>query len=248
MDLHEKDLQKFLSKAIQNERLAYRRSAYLTAIPVIVGLLILSFFTYRVVGLRKEAAALDKTIEEKTRQLNEVQVSLEIARDQSADNALKANKSEKVLEKIASGTGNAQKQAAEALKSIIRTTPIPRASPGPSPAPTQPEASGFIGTTYHGRDKTEITVEVTAKNTRLAVTYDLDGKIGALDDKSSVLHFTLDKSKHDPNRLFLFFDFYGDKDGAYIVKITTTDGSLFNMTVPQGDQPTRTRVLYFDVT
>lgn len=247
MDPQNKGLQEFLSQAIQKERLAYRRSIYVTAIPVVVGLGLFLFFTYRVVRLRQESVVLDKTIEEKTKELKELQVSLETTRDQSADNALKANKSEQALEKIASGTSDPKKQAAEALRALVKPTPITRSLPAPSPVPTQPPVSGFVGTTYHGRDKSLITIEVTARLTRLAVTYDFDGKVGELKDNAAVFHFTLDKSKHDPSRLFMFFDFYSEKDGAYDVKVTASDGSVFNMTVPQGDKPTRTRVLYFDV-
>lgn len=247
MDPQNQTLHESLSQAIHKERLAYRRSVYLTAIPVIVGLVLFLFFTYRVIRLRQESAILDTTIEEKSKELKELQATLETTRDQSADNALKVNKSEQALEKIATGTGDPKKQAAEALRALVKPTPSARSLPAPSPVPTQTPVSGFVGTTYRGRDKSLITVEVEAKGTRLAATYDIDGKVGELRDNSAVFHFTLDKSKHDPSRLFLFFDFYSDKDGAYDVKVTASDGSIFHMTVPQGDKTTRTRVLYFDV-
>lgn len=246
MDPQNQVMQEFLSKAIHKERVAYRRSIYLTAIPVVVGLSLFLFFTYRVVRLRQESAVLDKTIEEKTKQKKELEALLETARDQGADDALKVNRSQKALEQIASGTGNPEKQAKEALRALVKPTPTMRPTPGPSPVLTT-APTGFVGTRYRGKDKTLITVEVSAKLTRLAVTYDLDGKSGALSDTSAVFRFRLDKSQHDPSRLFIFFDFYSDKDGAYEVKITASDGSVFNMTVPQGGEQTKVRVLYFDV-
>ena len=247
MDSQKQVMHEFLSQAIHKERLAYRRSMYLTAIPVIVGLILFLFFTYRVVRLRQESAGLDKTIAEKTKQVKELEAFLETARDQAADSALKVNSTEKALEKIASGTVNPEKQAKEALRALVKPTPTTRPTLGPSPVATTTARNGFVGTSYHGQDKTLITVEVSAKLTRLAVTYDLDGKSGALSDTSAVFRFRLDKSKHDPSRLFMFFDFYSDKDGAYEVKITASDGNVFNMTVPQSDQKSKTRVLYFDV-
>src|SRR5229473_3411592 len=114
------DLQELLAQAIRKERLAYRRATYLTAIPVIIGVLVFSFFTYRVLKLRQESARLDEEISDKTQQLDALRASLEVARDESATNAVKAVKSETTLKQIASGVADPRKQARETLTAIAR--------------------------------------------------------------------------------------------------------------------------------
>ncbi|HYX30387.1 MAG TPA: hypothetical protein VE863_17735 [Pyrinomonadaceae bacterium] len=238
-------LRDLLTEAIEREQRAYRRSVLLTAVPVIAGLLVFSFFTYRVVKLRQESTTLDQRIGEKSKQLDQLQVSLDVARDEAAQSALRAAKGEQALQEVVRAP-DPRKEAEQALRAIASPTPVVK-PPGLTPLPTPSPAMGFIGTTFHGQDGTTITVAVSAKGTRLAVSYDLDGKIGYLNDRANTFRFSLDKKRHYPSRLFLFFDYYADKDAAYDVKIAASDGSILNLTVPQGSQTTRTRVLYFDV-
>jgi hypothetical protein len=72
MNVDDREFQKLLVGAIDREKQAYRRATYLTAIPVLIGLILFSFFTYRAIRLRREASSLDQQIQLKTRQLETI--------------------------------------------------------------------------------------------------------------------------------------------------------------------------------
>ena len=122
-NLDDREIQKLLDGAIAREKRAYRRATYLTAIPVLVGLLLFSFFTFRANKLRREAAALDAQIQDKTRQLEIIrrdETELEEGLSRVQD---ELEQSRKGLEKIAAGEVNPRQEAAETLKELGTSGP-----------------------------------------------------------------------------------------------------------------------------
>ena len=122
-DIEDREFQKLLAGSIDREKRAYRRATYLTAIPVLVGLILFSFFTYRAYKLRQEALSLDAQIQDKTRQLETIkrdEAELEEGLSRLQD---ELEQSRKGLEKIAAGEVNPRREAAETLKELGSSGP-----------------------------------------------------------------------------------------------------------------------------
>src|SRR5436305_10160892 len=117
-DLKEHEFRELLSGAINREKQAYRRATYLTAIPVIVGLSLFSFFTFRVIKLRQQSYVLDQQIQNKTIELDKVQGRLKVTSDDLVDSQKRLEESRKGLEEIKKGGVDPKKQAAETLNAI----------------------------------------------------------------------------------------------------------------------------------
>jgi cell division protein FtsB len=123
MNVDDREFQKLLAGAIDREKQAYRRATYLTAIPVLIGLIIFSFFTYRAIRLRREASSLDQQIQLKTRQLetirrDEAELGEELSKVQD-----ELEKSRVGWRRIAAGEGNPRREATETLKEIGTSGP-----------------------------------------------------------------------------------------------------------------------------
>jgi len=253
MAVQEKEFEDLLSEMAERRKRAYRKATLYTAIPVVVGLLWLTFSSYKVYRLNRQKLLVEQQIQAATDELNRKQKEITSATTALADKTQELRDAEKALNEIRKGVGNPKEMAKEALQTINKTTQaevIPTPQPRPTPGSRIPLSgaarTGFIGTNYIGPDKTIITIEVAAENTRLSVTYNLDGKPGTL--KGNSFSFTLDKSQHDPTRLIMFFDFFSEnKDGVYKVKMTTSDGSVLNLGIKEPSAQTVTRAFIFDI-
>src|SRR2546429_8391777 len=147
MGIEENNLKEVLSRALHTERQAYKRSALLTAIPVVVGLVFVSFFSYRVIVLKKESLNLSQQIQDKMGALENVTTQLKRKEGDLTD---AKEKFDQIQEKIENGrTDEALKIATNAAKTIKRDLPVP------------PEAPGFIDDNdFKGPAQTKITIEV----------------------------------------------------------------------------------------
>src|SRR5438477_2007669 len=135
MNIKEHEFRELLSGAIKREKQAYRRATYLTAIPVLIGLILFSFFTYRAIKLRQESSLLDAQIQDKTRQLGDLANKLETSQSQLATTAAALADSQRRLEeshrtleesrvgleKIKTGKVDPKRQATEILQVIGKT-------------------------------------------------------------------------------------------------------------------------------
>jgi cell division protein FtsB len=248
----EKEFEDLLSEMAERRRRAYRRATIYTIIPVVVGALWLLFSVYQVYRLNQQKSLVEQQIQAAIDELNRKQNEMASVTTALADKTQQLKDAEAALTKINTGVANPKEVSKEALQNINKATQaevVPPSRPTPTPArsPTTGTARmGFNGTNYTGRDKTVITIEVTPENTRLSVTYNLDGKAVVVRDNS--FSFTLDKSQHDPTRLIMFFDFFSEnKDGVYKVKITARDGSVLNLIIKEPSTQTITRAFIFDI-
>jgi len=143
-----------MARAINKEKQAYRRATYLTAIPVLAGLILFSFFAYRTIKLRQESSSLDGQIQAKTKQLDDLTKQLETlnekmiqATSEVAESQKKLDESRAGLEKIRSGKVDPKKQATETLQRIGKSTSKSLTDEPYKPAPPSagPWADAVVG-------------------------------------------------------------------------------------------------------
>lgn len=77
MESQEDKLQDLLKAAAKREKRAYRRATVFTAIPVLVGLVWLSYSTYKIVKLNREIQTLDREIQTKKQILRKLDEKLQ---------------------------------------------------------------------------------------------------------------------------------------------------------------------------
>lgn len=254
------DLESLLTAAAAEEMQARRRATLYVALPVVIGLLLVGLSVYTVIKLDRRATELRGVSEALEGQITEAKENLRVTQEQTKEMSALLEGTLKQIEdakKILEQQGNSQENAKKALRVLAKPPSGPLGdSPVVTDPPTKDGTSGdkpgtragkFTESTYTGKDRTSITVEIATEGRRVGVYYTLDGKSERLifDGKSKTSHsftFTLDRSKHNPSVLLINFTHYGGQ-GELVkgrVRLTDSNGASAVYAVAQRDPSTKT--------
>jgi hypothetical protein len=166
------ELHSLLSAAAAKERQAYKRATRYIAVPVVIGLLLVAFSVYGVIWLEHKRDDLKG-------QIGEAQKELKSTQAQTTAFSLKTDELMKTLKEVQDslhGPGGVQ----EALKILdkVPARPVverpvvtlpPVTTGGKESAKATVKGGKFNDNTYTGKDKTNITVDITTAGAEIRV-------------------------------------------------------------------------------
>jgi hypothetical protein len=251
MQVQETHLRELVANLAAKEKRAHKRAVLLTVIPIIVGAALIGISWLVVLKINRTKGNLENDVKEL--ELKRADVAKELARidGERTDVEHKLAIAKETLAEIGAGNKNPQKLAQDTLRNVDQpkpatdTQPTGQATMASRSSDSFPsETIGFLDSyQYRGRDKTVITVQVRT-NSRVTpktpFTYALDGKVFSSTPAGMRFSFALDKSKNNPTRLLLIFDFADIAQGSYDVIIKTGEGAESRVNVEASGKFTKT--------
>lgn len=261
MNAEDKRFRELLAKMTNEEKRAYKRATFLTAIPIAVGIALIAISVLSAFKMKKSLEGEIRDLELKKISSQESLARTDQAR---ADAELKLREAKEGLSKIEEGVSNPKAVAKETLAKV--TKPNAATSSGvvadPKAELTDPEPTitdstpttgapkpGFVSDyRYRGFDGTTINVQIVPDSADLPMlAMALDGAPQIATPKDLSFTFKLDKKRRNPSRLLLFLDFVDRENGACMIKISASDGSTRQIGVRATGNLTTIRGFTFEI-